>query len=507
MFSSGSGGYLYKLFGAHTKLQLIQTISSGILGCLAVLGVMVAARRAKAANETAKAANKTAANQVKATENQIEATKAANITAANQVTATENQIEATKEAKEANIEKAFATAIAQLASESNSVRLGCIYSLYDIAKKDKGRRKSISTILCMHLREKTKESQYQQDYKNKPSSEIQYLLDILTKLDKEGNFIWGDIRKDFSGAYLIGANLDSSLLKEADLNNAQLQGARLEKAQLQGAYLWEAQLQGTRLENAQLQGANLRRTQLQRADLRRTQLQKAVLENAQLQGANLRRTQLQGAYLWRTQLQGATLGWVQLQGAYLGETQLQGANLVGAQLQGTYLRESQLQGAYLRGAQLQGAYLRGSQLQGAYLNYAQLQRAIAPEERMTFIARSVRGFEEWINNCKNKNSELKEVVFSGGIDAQKAQEIINSFQSLYEEEVIDKQRYEEMKEIIERHKGKGKNYEIIPDPPEYKNLKKEYGFKTGVLTEEAAGQIIAEYKQAMKGAGIENLLK
>ena len=65
---------------------------------------------------------------------------AANITAADQVKATKNQIKATKEAKEANIEKAFATAITQLANESNSVRLGCIYSLHDIAKKDEGRR-------------------------------------------------------------------------------------------------------------------------------------------------------------------------------------------------------------------------------------------------------------------------------------------------------------------------------------------------------------------------------
>ena len=85
--------FLMKHYGAETALAIIQTIGSGILGCLAVLGVMVAARRAKAAN-------KTAANQVKATENQIEAAKAANITAANQVKATENQIEAARKEAE-----------------------------------------------------------------------------------------------------------------------------------------------------------------------------------------------------------------------------------------------------------------------------------------------------------------------------------------------------------------------------------------------------------------------
>ena len=49
---------------------------------------------------------------------------------------------------------------------------------------------------------------------------------------------------------------------------------------------------------------------------------------------------------------------------------------------------------------------------------------------------SVSGFEKWINECKNKNSVLKEVIFSGGIDTKKAQEIISTFQSLYEEKMI-----------------------------------------------------------------------
>ena len=113
-----------------------------------------------------------------------------------------------------------------------------------------------------------------------------------------------------------------------------------------------------------------------------------------------------------------------------------------------------------------------------------------------------RGFEERINNCKNKNSDLKEVVFSGGIYAQKAQKIINSFQSLYKESWIAKKRYEKMKEIIEQHKGEEENYEVIPDPPEYENLKERYHCETGVLTEEEADRIIAEYKKAMKKAGV-----
>ena len=416
--------FLMKRYGAETALAIIQTIGSGILGCLAVLGVMIASRRAKSANETAKAANETAkaanitaANQVKATGNQIKATKAANITTANQVKAIKNQIAATKEAKEVNIEKAFATAITQLGSKSSSVRLGCIYSLYGIAKEYKERRENISATLCMHVKEITKENDYQDTYKARPSGEIRELLNILAKPDKEDNFIWGDIRKDFSGAYLTGANLNYSSLKKANLNNAQLQGAHLGEAQLQGAYLGGAQLQG------------------------------AYLGGAQLQGAYLRRTQLQGAYLWRTKLQGA------------------------------YLEDAQLQGAELRGAQLQGANLRRTQLQGAYLRGAQLQGAIASEERTSFQMTSVRGFEEWINKCKNKNSDLKEVIFSGDLDAQKSQKIINIFQSLHTEEVIDKRKYEEMKEIIERHKGKAKNYEVPPTPPNIKPSRKNAALK------------------------------
>ena len=329
----------------------------------------------------------------------------------------------------------------------------------------------------MHLREKTKEPQYQQDYKNQPSSEIQYLLDILTKLDKEGNFIWDGIVKDFSGAYLAGANFNFSSLKKADLNNTQLQGTYLGRAQLQGAHLNNAQLQRANLNDAQLQGAKLNNAQLQRANLNDAQLQGAKLNNAQLQGADLWRTQLQGAHLREAQLQGVYLEDGQLQGANLREAQLQGADLEDVQLQGAHLRGAQLQGADLDNAQLQGADLNNAQLQGADLNNAQLQGVIAPEERKFFIMTSVRGLEERINKYKKENSDLKEVIFSGGIDDEKAQKIINSLQSLYKESWIRKWRYEKMKKIIEQHKGKKKNYEVIPDPPKYEKLKKKYALK------------------------------
>ena len=189
--------------------------------------------------------------------------------------------------KESNVQKTFSDGITYLGHESESVILGGIHSLLDLAKENNDYRPRVLKILCTHIKTTTAAEEYRKKYPKQPSTTIQILLDSLFK-DEEYNIFTVDsaeknYRADLSGAYLTGS----------ELSGARLQGVTLAGAQMQGANLTEAQLQA----------ADLTRAQLQEADLTRAQFQEALLMDAQLQGANFTEAQLKAAHMISAQLE------------------------------------------------------------------------------------------------------------------------------------------------------------------------------------------------------------
>ena len=92
-----------------------------------------------------------------------------------------------------NQQTLFNTAVEHLGDGKESVRLGGIYALYKLAADDTAKEiycKTVHEILCAHIRSKTNEEEYIKRYvdidpkskpRPKPSTEIQSLLNILTK--------------------------------------------------------------------------------------------------------------------------------------------------------------------------------------------------------------------------------------------------------------------------------------------------------------------------------------
>ena len=136
---------------------------------------------------------------------------------------------------------------------------------------------------------------------------------------------WGNLKANFCGANLRGADLYGANLRGANLRGADLYGADLRGANLYDADLYGANLRGADLYDADLYGANLRGANLYGANLRGADLYGANLRGADLRGANLRGANLYGADLY-------------------------GADLYGADLRGANLRDADLRGADLRGA-------------------------------------------------------------------------------------------------------------------------------------------------------------
>ncbi len=347
--------YFVVLTGTSGKLELLEFIGWVISGLFAVLGVIGLLQGADALDKQNKVTEK------------------------------------------GHIQDRFKAATEHLGNKSSvSARIAAFYEFYRLAtiESEPNSQKYIFDILCAHLRQITKNKNYQSNDKNlvtpgsteiKPTEEVQSLLKVLFTPYNKDKFIFVDMVADLEGANLQGANLQEVSLLHANLREVNLQGANLQGANLQGANLREANLQDAKLQEAKLQEAKLQDAKLQRAylqgtDLREAKLQEAKLQEAKLQGADLQGADLQRAYLQDANLQDANLQGTDLQDANLQEAKLQGANLQRAYLQGTDLQYVNLQGADLQEANLQEAnllraYLQDANLQGADLQEADLQDA------------------------------------------------------------------------------------------------------------------------------------
>ena len=400
--------------GADAKQETIRSLGFAVAGLIALLTAVVGYKRVRAQEGIAAAQQRTA-------DAQLETATAQQRTAAAQ--------------DAGNVQTIFNEAIINLGHSSPSVRLGGVYSLYELAGKEPELAKNIHEILCAHVRETTQDEAYRKKHAARsPSTEVQSLLNLLAK-PKEGHPFGQHERYpiDLSRAYLAGANLFE----------AKLQGAVLVSAQLQGAMLWGARLLGARLFGAQLQGVSMLKAKLQ------------------------------GAVLIRTQLQGAQMQGVQLQGAMLWQARLQGANL----------SDARLQAADLSGAQLQRADLYRAQLQGAY----------ATDQS------GLHNIHSRIRARTGKKTELKTAVFAGSLTAEDMEAIATALEvaASFEDDAeikadIEARNNNLIATLRHNHLDRPASYELP------KRSGAIISTKTKPFTQVMADEIIAEYDKAMK---------
>ncbi len=451
------------LIGLTAKNKILTFLGIGMGGILFILQVLASHRRAKAME----AAANEQANSAKA-----------------QARATEEQARANENTEQGQRQERLKNAIEHLGQGKDTVRLGGAYELFHLAEDNKDLRKTAFDMLCLHIRQTTGEKGYQENYKSKPSEEIQSLLTLLFVQDHE---VFKGLQINLQGIWLNGA----------DLRKARLQGAILAGTHLQRATLSEARLQEANLVQARLQGADLREAQLQKVDLSKARLQGAILQGAKLQCAKLIESYLQGAFLYLARLQKADFHWAYLQGAYLENAHLQGANLFGARLQGAILQGAKLQCADMRGAWLQGALLVLAQLQEADLAGALLHGVVSgdqgpegipiapaasiPKDQIWRSLRTPSSFAERMTESIDQKHDLSGVTFAGGL----SQEKVDSFV-----EGLSNKKANELRERLESHIDQPASNEL----PE--NL--ENGDDDNMTyPKEDAETWIAEYEEAM----------
>ena len=162
-----------------------------------------------------------------------------------------------------SIDQRFKDAIQLLGNENMGSRLGGIYALNNIAQSTRdpdseyaNYSESIFKILCSYIRDKTQDSNYQKKYKDKPSIEIQSIIDVIFK-DTAQRVVYKKYRADLPSSYLVGADFNNAALEYADFSDASLDNAYFSGAQCQKANFYQAQCQGADFSDANLDATAL----------------------------------------------------------------------------------------------------------------------------------------------------------------------------------------------------------------------------------------------------------
>lgn len=112
----------------------------------------------------------------------------------------------------------FASGVKLLGNSNESTRIGGAYNLYFLARDFEEYRESACEILCAHVRTKTGEEDYPEKYKDKPSNEIQTIINLLFK--EEYKLIFKECEKNLKGTFLNGVSFFRAKLNRARFNHA-----------------------------------------------------------------------------------------------------------------------------------------------------------------------------------------------------------------------------------------------------------------------------------------------
>ena len=160
------------------------------------------------------------------------------------------------------IEERFKNAISLIGSDNAATRLGAIYALDHIAKdtynKEKSYTKTIFQILCSYIRETTNNDEYKIKFKDKPSVEIQTIIDLLFKshLNNFNGYI--ELQADLSYSYLCGADFNKAHCKGANFSFSHCEGSFFESANCEGSFFWNTHCEGANFCRSHCEGADFR---------------------------------------------------------------------------------------------------------------------------------------------------------------------------------------------------------------------------------------------------------
>lgn len=341
--------------------------------------------------------------------------------------------------------------IEQLDSNKNSIVIGSLHALNQIALNNKGLLQQVLNMFINQIRDRMdKESDWNSLTINEKKAyrlpnEVQTILDFLFKSKEKECYKKNII--DLSNCRLYKANLNYADMRNVYLNNAQLQGAVLSNANLsgvdlQGADLSYAKIHNTNFLNATLTnsnfvGAELFSTRFQFAKLRESHFEHSYLCDVHFECAILTKAIFIGCSSFDSNFNGAELSKANFSGSRLVRQQFIHSNLIETKYYGTYVKDSNFKCANLVYTRFNGACSK--------LNFR--------KEELSF------NFLNLINQRIDKEAEIDETVSFGKLSYEEKNKVIKDFKKEVNEKsliinFIQSLNSPLFKDTIELDKGK-----------------------------------------------------
>ena len=135
-----------------------------------------------------------------------------------------------------------------LESQNESTRIRGANNLYNLANKSLDYQEDVCDVLCEQFRKITSNPAYQKMYKEKPSVEIQNIIDLLFKSYWINNIL-DQYDKNLTGTYLSGANFYRRKVKNVDFSNAELREVDFADAELNNVNFTNAEFQNVNFKS------------------------------------------------------------------------------------------------------------------------------------------------------------------------------------------------------------------------------------------------------------------
>jgi uncharacterized protein YjbI with pentapeptide repeats len=233
----------------------------------------------------------------------------------------------------------FSSGVELLGNPNESARIGGAYNLYFLAEEFPDEYLNpVCNILCAHIRTITNDKYYQEKHIEKPSNEIQTILDLLF-YPKNDRLIFNDCFKDLQGTFLNGTSLEYSTLNYVKLVSAKLSNVNFSEAKLDTVYFHYAEFNNTHFSNSELNNISFSSSKLDSVSFYEARFNDVYFGLAKLNSVDFYHTELNDIQFYDAELNNVNFSGQELPyGAKLNNTTFNRAKLSHIDFGGAKLR-------------------------------------------------------------------------------------------------------------------------------------------------------------------------
>jgi len=197
----------------------------------------------------------------------------------------------------------FSSGVDLLGNPNEYTRISGAYNLYFLAGEHKKEYlESVCEVLCTHIQTITNKLEYKIKYSDEPSMEIQTILNLLFKEDKD-ELIFDKCKKNLSRVSLNGADFRKAILNNVNFINTILNDVQFNDATLSNVDFMSATLSNVDLWDAKLSNINFRNATLGNIHFNSAQLCRIVFRDATLCDVDFRDATFSDVNFWYAKLE------------------------------------------------------------------------------------------------------------------------------------------------------------------------------------------------------------